>query len=305
MQSFTASPVRQSLTYKLVDGSALEVDVLGAEPGKSKPCVLWIHGGGLIFGSRKISPRASFAQALLDRGIVVVSVDHRLAPEAKLLAIIEDVSDAWDWLHQFGKNLLGVDPTRLAIAGASAGGYLSLLAGYLFEPRPRALAAFWGFGDITAPWEAQPSTYYRTMEMVGRQEALAALGTQPASDASTVDVDRTLFYLYCRQQGRWLHEVTGHDPLQDASWFERYCPLRNIGDTYPPSVLIHGTEDTDVPHQESENLAQRLAACGVVHQFISLPGIGHGFAGAETEAAQAVEAAAADFLLEHLHPGDK
>ena len=300
------SPPRQTHVYKLVEGRAIEVDVLGAEPGGSKPCVLWIHGGGLIFGSRKVSPRVSFARALLDRGFVVVSIDHRLAPEAKLPAIVEDVTDAWDWLHRLGGKLVGVDTSRVAVAGASAGAYLSLLGGYMLEPRPRALASFWGYGDITAPWEAQPSAHYRTVKLVTREEAYAALDPplDPPFDASgSTNADRSLFYLYCRQQGRWLQEVTGHDLLEDESWFERYCPTRNIDHTYPPTVLVHGIEDSDVPHEESEKLAERLATAGVVHQFVSLPGVGHGFAGAEMESALAVEAAAAEFLAKELATG--
>lgn len=295
----SAAAPRQTHIYKTLKDGALEADVLGAEPGKCKPCVLWIHGGGLIFGSRKMSPRATFAQAMLDHDFVVVSIDHRLAPEAKLPVIIEDVNDAWRWLHHNGSDLLGIDPTRTAIAGASAGGYLSLLAGYMFEPRPRALASFWGYGDITASWEAEPSDYYRTMELVTREQAVAGLGAQLDHDAP-IQTDRSLFYLYCRQQGQWLQEVTAHDLPKDRSWLERYCPTRNIGSTFPPTILIHGTQDSDVPHEESQKLADRLASVGVKHRFVSLPDVGHGFAGAELEAAQAVEIAVAQFLTKEL-----
>ena len=298
MSAATDSPARDTHAYKFVDGHAIEADVLGAEPGQKKPCVLWIHGGGLIFGSRKISPRVTFARALLDRGFVVVSIDHRLAPEVKLPAIIEDVTDAWHWIHELGSDLFGIDTSRLAIAGASAGAYLSLLSGCMVEPRPRALASFWGYGDIMAPWEAQPSAHYRTMDIATREQAVAALDISTSASAETVD--RSLFYLYCRQQGRWLPEVTGHDLPDDAAWLEHYCPTRNIDHSYPPTVLVHGTSDSDVPHEESQKLATRLASVGVVHEFHSLPGVGHGFAGAELESVLAIEAAVAEFLVQQL-----
>ena len=128
---------------------------------------------------------------------------------------------------------------------------------------------------------------------------LAGLHDQPGPDAAAL-ADRSLFYLYCRQQGRWLQEVTGRDPLTDGVWLERHCPLRSIDAAYPPTVLVHGTHDSDVPHAESAALAQRLAAVGVMHRFVSLPGIGHGFAGAETQAAQAVEKDVAEFLVHAL-----
>jgi acetyl esterase/lipase len=142
--------LRESHTYKVAEGQELQLDVIGVHPGEHRPCVIWIHGGGLIFGSRKVSPRDSLVRALLARDLVVVSIDHRLAPEAKLPAIVQDVRDAWRWVHESGPAVLGIASDRIAIAGASAGAYLSLMAGYMFEPRPRAVASFFGFGDITA-----------------------------------------------------------------------------------------------------------------------------------------------------------
>ena len=54
-----AIPVRDTYVYKVVDGREIEADVIGADPGASKPCVVWIHGGGLIFGWRKTSPASA------------------------------------------------------------------------------------------------------------------------------------------------------------------------------------------------------------------------------------------------------
>jgi acetyl esterase/lipase len=43
-------PARVTHVYKVVDGREVEADVMGARPGANKPCVVWIHGSGLIFG---------------------------------------------------------------------------------------------------------------------------------------------------------------------------------------------------------------------------------------------------------------
>jgi acetyl esterase/lipase len=227
-----------------------------------------------------------------------VSIDHRLAPETKLPGIVEDVRDAWRWIHDVGPRRFGIDPARVAMAGGSAGAYLSLLGGYLFEPRPRALASFWGYGDITAPWEAEPSAHYRQMDLVTREDADASLSAPPVQHPA--GVDRSCFYLYCRQQGKWLEEVTVHDPRENNAWFDRYCPIRNVVPEFPPTVLVHGEVDTDVPHMESARLAARLAEVGVKHRFISLPGVGHGFAGARPEEVVATETAVAEFLRTQL-----
>jgi acetyl esterase/lipase len=285
---------RRTVAYKTIDGTSLEVDVIGCNTGELRPCVMWIHGGGLIFGSRTISPRPFFARTLVDRGFVVVSVDHRLAPETKLPLIVEDIADVWRWIHESGPNLFGADPLRVCSAGASAGAYLSLMAGYMVSPRPRAIASFWGFGDITAPWEAQPSPHYCKAPLVARSDAIASLSLTPVPTAD--GADRSLFYLYCRQQGNWLPEVTGHSLPHDLEWFSKYCPSRNIDAAFPPTVLVHGRDDNDVPASESDGLADRFRHNQVHHEFHSLPGVGHGFAGASPALVEATERAVADFL---------
>jgi len=297
--SSNTPPARETYVYKTVEGCDIKADVIGANPGASKPCVIWIHGGGLIFGSRTNSPRPTFLKTLLQRNFVVVSIDHRLAPETKLPDIVEDVRDAWRWIRDRGLSLFGIDPAGVAMAGGSAGAYLSLMSGYSMRPGPRVLASFWGYGDITAPWETEPSAFYREMARVSREEADRVVGTVAVSEPPA-DVDRAYFYLYCRQLGRWPIEVTGHEPREDAEWFQPYCPLHNISANYPPTILIHGTSDTDVPHEESENLATRFAEVGVEHEFLSLKKIGHGFAGATPEQVERAEVAAADFLQAHL-----
>jgi acetyl esterase/lipase len=289
----------QSHVYKISDGCHVKADVFGAAAGARKPVVMWIHGGGLIFGTRAWQ-RATLFATLLQAGLIVVAIDHRLAPETKLADIADDVGDAWRWVVERGPVLFGADPDRLAIGGASAGAYLSLMSGYRVQPRPRAIVSFWGYGDITTPWESEPSEHYRTtLPLVSREEALQVVGTSAISEP-VPGVDRSVFYLYCRQQGRWPIEVTGHEPRAEPGWFDPYCPIRNVTAQFPPVMLIHGTVDTDVPYEESKNMAARLAAASVLVEFLTLDGIGHGFAGAAPEVAAACEMRAAEFLLAHV-----
>lgn len=293
------APDRETHVYKVIDGCQIKADVFGAQPGACKPAVMWIHGGGLIFGSRT-TPRPAFLAALLQAGAVVVSIDHRLAPETKLADIVDDMRDAWHWMVERGPALFGIDSLRAAMAGGSSGAYLALMSGFCAQPRPRALVSFWGFGDITTPWEAEPSAYYlKTIPLVSKEQAQQTVGTSAVSEPNP-DVDRGYFYVYCRQQGRWPIEVAGHDPRQEPRWFDAYCPVRNVTPQYPPTMFIHGTADTDVPCEESQNMAARLAEANVENELLTLDGIGHGLSGASPEVVASVEARAAAFLLAHL-----
>src|SRR5438309_5123473 len=97
------------------------------------------------------------------------------------------------------------------------------MTGFAVEPRPQALIAFYGYGDIDGDWYAKPDPFYRKRPLVSKEEALKAVGVKETTGGS-----RGAFYLYCRQNGLWPLEVTGHDPFKAPRAFDRFCPVRNV-----------------------------------------------------------------------------
>lgn len=292
--AFSQSPAPETHTYKVAGGCDIKADVYGAASGAKRPAVLWIHGGALITGSRKYLDNR-FCSELLRQGFVIVSIDYRLAPETKLPEIIEDVQDAWRWILEQGTRRWGIDPGRVAIAGGSAGGYLTLMTGFCLEPRPRALVSFFGYGDITTPWYSEPDAFYRRQPLVPQEEAERSVGASVLSEPPAAN-QRGRFYLYCRQNGIWPDRVSGHDLRTEPRWFDRYCPVRNVTAQYPPTLLIHGTADTDVPCAESKNMASRLATAGVPHELLTVSGAGHGLTGGKPEDLAHVYQRAVEFV---------
>jgi acetyl esterase/lipase len=293
-------------TYKVVDGCEIRADVIHAQaasPGQ-RPAVMWIHGGALIFGGRVDGGGIDnlVAKKLLQLGYVIVSIDYRLAPETKLPGIVADVQDAWKWLQKSSHDF-GIDASRIVVAGGSAGGYLTLMTGFAVDPRPRALVTFYGYGDITSPWYSQPSAFYRQSGLVTREDALRTVTAAPLSEdpwSATQDrKPRYIFYGYCRQNGIWPDEVTGHNPKTEPRWFDAYCPIRNVTANYPPTMMFHGTIDTDVPYDESKNMAARLEEAGVKHAFITVDGAGHGFVGVKPEELERLADQAVAFIQAH------
>ena len=265
---------KRTYTYKRVGECEIRADVYGSGDCQARPVIVWLHGGALIMGHRgDISPRER--DLYLGAGYQVVSVDYRLAPESKLAAIIEDLEDACQWVREAGIGLFGADPGRMAAIGHSAGGYLALMAGFRVEPRPRALVSFYGYGDIAGPWYSRPDPFYCQQPLVRAEEAWASVGRMVLS--GTHDEKRERFYLYCRQQGLWPKEVAGHDPHTEPAAFLPLCPVRNVTGDYPPTLLLHGDRDTDVPYEQSVMMAGALAAAGVEHELIAIPGGEHGF----------------------------
>jgi acetyl esterase/lipase len=285
---------KKTFTYKTVQQCAIKADVYQGSGKTNRPVVVWIHGGALIMGHR-----GGIDQALLDKllkaGYVVVSIDYRLAPETKLPAILEDLQDAFKWLREKGPELFSIDATKIAVMGGSAGGYLTLVAGYRADPRPVALVSFWGYGDIAGTWYARADPFYSRQPMVSKEEAYKAVGGAVLSETSGKN-NRHRFYLYCRQHGLWPKEVAGLDPDKEPQSFDAYCPLRNISAKYPPTLLIHGTKDTDVPYEQSELMARELERKGVRHEFITVRDAGHGLAGAKASAVADIHKHVLEFL---------
>jgi acetyl esterase/lipase len=238
---------------------------------------------------------------MLEAGYVLVSLDYRLAPETKLSTIIQDIEDAFAWIRRDGPALFNIDPTRVAVVGGSAGGYLTLTAGFRVRPRPSALLSLWGYGDLIGDWYSKPSPHPRHHQSkLTREEAFRQVSGPPISDARLRKGDGGAFYQYCRQTGTWPTAVSGWDPLKEPTQFDPFMPVKNVTAEYPPTVLIHGTEDTDVPHEQSVMMVEQFRKHNVPHEFISIPNAEHGLSGGDPTLIDRAYARAFEFVDEHL-----
>src|SRR5205085_4082805 len=87
--------------------------------GAARPLIVWIHGGGWEGGNKRSCP----AKAMVARGYAVASVEYRLSQHAIYPAQIEDCKAAIRWLRANASEY-GIDPKRIGVWGASAGGHL-------------------------------------------------------------------------------------------------------------------------------------------------------------------------------------
>jgi len=254
--------VKSTYTYKTVGDVKIQADVYRPNDTKVRPVIVWIHGGALIMGNRNSVPRN-----LLDlchaEGFALVSIDYRLAPEVKLPAIIADIDDAFRWLREKASKTCHLDADGMVVTGGSAGGYLTLMVGVRIKARPQ----------------------------VG---ARVVTGSEPGLKA------RGRYYLYLRQNGLWTKEVTGFDPVSEKAKLDPYCPVRNVSAECPPTMLIHGTEDTDVPYSLSVDMDKELSRQNVPHELVTVTGAGHGLSGGEKKAVAAAHEKALKFIRDRL-----
>ena len=212
------------------------------------PALLWIHGGGYVLGS--VERDDLLAKHLARVGqCVVASVEYRLAPEYPFPAPVEDCYAALKWLASHSAEL-GVNKSRIAIGGASAGG--GLAAGLAVLTRDRA--------------EIELAFQLLIYPMIDDRNVAPASATAPDTYVWTRENNLMGWRAYLG------HEPGGKDvsPYAAAS---RTTDLKGLAPAYIP------VGDLDLFLDENITYAQRLLAAGVPTELHVYPGAFHGFNG--------------------------
>jgi acetyl esterase/lipase len=210
-----------------------------------RPGIVFCHGGGFVFCD--IESHDGFCRAMA-RGTqaVVVSVDYRLAPEHPAPAAAYDAFMAFCWVVEHAAEL-GIDPTRTAIAGDSAGGNLAAVTTILCRERavPRPVAQLLLYPAIDPSFDSDSYQRYAT----GYFNTRAAM------------------QWYWDQ---YLGTATALDPpfLAAPARADSHADL-------PPAVIV--TAGLDPLHSEGCDYARRLRDAGVAVVHRDFPGLFHGF----------------------------
>jgi acetyl esterase/lipase len=257
-------------------------------------------------GNRELETLGGVTRFLLafakTKGCAVVSIDYRLAPETKLPDIISDIEEAFRWLAGSGAKQFHLDPRRIVVAGESAGGYLTLVTGYRVRPKPKALVALYGFGDLIGDWSSKPNPYPRyNLRKISRDEAESQTDGTVISDSNERKGDGGLIYMYYRQNGLWPEEVSGFARSTIADKITPFEPIRNVTPDWPPTLLIHGTRDTDVPYEQSELMAKKFKQKRVPFSFIPIDHGEHFLEGGDPQKIREASKAMGEFIKEHLN----
>ena len=255
--------------YKSIEGCDIGVDIYEA-PQSHAPLLLLIHGGGFVFGSRRDISKGKI-DYFISQGIHVATIDYRLSPESTFTETLTDVSDAITWIKAHIKKT-GLSVTRFFVMGYSAGGFLAYHVGTLNE-KPDGVIGMYGYADLTEAWCSEISHHYLTKARVDYATASSLIDTKPVSSPPPF---RFLYYLYLRQQGRWMQTVLRRD-ANDVERIKALSPIHQMDATYPRTLAIHGKLDQDVPYTASMAIVQKLKALDVPVQSIFLEQEGHDF----------------------------
>ncbi|MDI1483332.1 alpha/beta hydrolase [Polyangium sp. y55x31] len=216
----------------------------GTTTGTVLPVLVYYHGGGWTIGD--LDTHDTLCRSLANgAGCAVVSVDYRLGPEHRFPAAVDDSLAATYWVQR-NAEALGIDGTRIAVGGDSAGGNLAAVV---------ALAAR-DKGDLGITFQ---------------------LLIYPATDMRRIAPSHTTNgqgYLLTRESITYYHDHYIDDPVHDLDW--RASPLLHPShENLPPALVL--TAGFDPLRDEGLQYAERLTAAGSKASYVCFERQVHGF----------------------------
>ncbi|MGK7864149.1 alpha/beta hydrolase [Falsiroseomonas sp. E2-1-a4] len=215
----------------------------GSRAEEVLPCLVFAHGGGWVFGD--LATHDHLVRSLCNAsGCAVLAVDYRLAPEHPFPAAIDDYAEAVAHAAAHA-SALGIDPTRLAVGGDSAGGNLAAVAALMAR-------------DGRLPALRLQLLLYPVTDMAQGHDSHARF---------TSDLPLTAAGM------RWFRDRYAPEPAGWADW--RASPLRaaDLSGTAPAFVLTVGH---DPLRDEGCDYARRLEREGVPVSHLHVAGLLHG-----------------------------
>ncbi len=210
------------------------------------PVVVFFHGGGWVVGT--LETHDPYCRALAsEAGVMVVSVDYRLAPEHKFPAGLEDCLAATEWVLAHAGEL-GADGSRVLVGGDSAGATMATVVALLLRDKGvTALAGQILFYPVTGYYDPPTASYLENAEGYG----------------------------LTRKGMMWFWDHYLNDRSEAADF--RAAPLRAASLSGLPRALVV-TAEYDVLRDEGQAYAKRLGEAGVPVTHVFVEGMNHGFA---------------------------
>ena len=213
------------------------------------PLIVWIHGGAFRMGSKQ--DRVPFE--MLDQGYAIASLNYRLSQHARFPAQIEDCKAAVRWLRAHA-GTYGLDPSRFASWGESAGGHLAAMLGTAGHERSFEVGEH--------------------LEHSSRVQAV--LDFFGPTDFLQMDAHRLPEGMVHDTADSPESQLVGGAIQEHPAEVARANPATYVTRDAPPFLIIHGDRDPLVPYHQSTLLADALKAAGVPVTFYTVVGAGHG-----------------------------
>ena len=252
-------PEIAKVEMKDVPGPAGKIPVRVYTPAGDgeKPGLVYFHGGGFVVCDLD-SHDATCRELANGADCIVVSVDYRLAPEAKFPAAPEDCYAATKWVAEHASHL-GIDADRIAVAGDSAGGNLAAVVALMCR-------------DRSGPTLTHQLLIYPV--------------TDNRFDTTSYKENGEGYFLSAEMmRWFWYHYLESESDGESAL----ASPLRAADLSRLPSATVL-TAEYDPLHDEGRAYAERLQKAGVKTKYTDYPGVFHGFFGMTAQIPRARQA---------------
>ncbi len=270
------------IEYLVRDGAALLARVYRPSGSNTKlPAVIDVHGGHWSHGDRTAGEL--YDRSLAQSGFVVVAVDFRQAPDFAHPCASDDVASAVRWVRRSADEL-GVDPRKVGLVGSSSGGHLALLAA----------CQNWSPGHTAAPTELE-----------GPVSCVAALWSPVDPHGRFRFAQQQIERVHADQQAHYETLLAG-----SLNYFESEAAMAEASitrivttetpPTLPPLLLVHPTEDMNVPRSILDELQGAWQRAGGQVELKVYEGQLHGFGHRPGPATDTFLADLAEFLARHL-----
>ena len=232
---------QENQVYKTVNGKKLKADVYmpKVNSGERYPAVLLIHGGGWLTGSKE--NERMMAQHLAENGYVGVAAAYRLGTEAEYPAGVLDLKAALKWMRENAAKY-HINPNKIAVLGASAGGQLATLLG------------------VTAD-----SDIYKT-------------GGPDVSDKvqAIVNIDGIVSFVHPDAEEGWMAATWfGGSRSEKHELWKEASPLEYVNKNTPPTLFLNSSYPRF--HAGRDNMIKILDKKGIYNEVHTLPDTPHSF----------------------------
>jgi len=253
----------EDVVYGRKYGMALTMDVFTPAKPNGAAIVLVVSGGWV---SDKNSINPIFYAPMTNRGYTVFAVMHGCQPRFTIADVIEDMNRSIRFIRTNAKKY-NIDPDRIGITGASAGGHLSLMIGMNgTEGDPKAKdPVLKASSRVQAVACLFPPTDFHNWSKEGHYLAPREFDARfnAAFDFQEWNKDKGLF-----------QPITDDKKLKGI--MSQISPITHVTRDDPPTLISHGDKDTLVPLYQSEIFIKKMKDTGCTCDLIVQKGAGHG-----------------------------
>ena len=253
--------------YGRKHGVALTMDVFTPKEANGA-AVIWVVSGGWFSSHDNVNP--AFPAELMKRGYTVFAVVHGSQPKFTIPEILQDMHRSIRFIRAHATDYK-IDPNRIGITGASAGGHLSLMQGVAGDAGdPKAKDPI---DQVSSRVQAVACFFPPTDFLNYGKPGENAIGRGVLKDfPAPFDFTELEKKGYAGQFVR----VTDEAKIQEIG--KQISPINHVSDDDPPSLIIHGDKDFLVPIQQAEIIIDKLKAAKVAAELVVKKGAAHGWA---------------------------